>query len=152
MSNADDWFEDIYAVHLAPADAVLHCGDITGAPLMHYLMQHPRFHAVAGNMDRYGVADELPGKRELTLEGLHIGMVHGFGFSFPISHHVPAAFRPGVQLICFGHTHVFTDVEINGVRVLNPGSLTSPRKGPRSLAMVHADNGRVEHIEMIALK
>lgn len=147
----DSWFEEVYAAHLAPADAVLHCGDITGPPLLHYLMQHPEFHAVAGNMDRYGVADDLPGKRELVLEGLKIGLIHGFGFAWPISRHLTPAFSPDLDLICFGHTHVFKDTVVDGVRIINPGSLTSPRQGPKSLALVHAQDGKIARVEQVVL-
>lgn len=152
LPDATPWFEKVYTTHLATADVVLHCGDITGAPLLHYLMQHPEFHAVAGNMDRHGVADELPGKRELSLGGLRVGMTHGFGFSWPISQHLPQAFSPDLHLICFGHTHAFKDTEVDGIRILNPGSVTSPRQGPPSLALVHANGERIEKIERIFLE
>ncbi len=152
LHAADPWFEAFYARHLAPADAVLHCGDITGASVLHYLTQHPNFHAVAGNMDRYGVADSLPGKSELLLDGVHIGLTHGFGFPWPISQHLPAAFSPGTQLICFGHTHVYQDNMVDGVRVLNPGSLTSPRQGPCSMALVHVDQGTIVDVEKVIVE
>lgn len=152
LQNAEGWFEKVFVAHLAPADAVLHCGDVTGAPLLHYLMQHPEFYAIAGNMDRYGLDRELPDKRELELDGLRVGLTHGFGFPFPISKHLPQAFSEGLDLICFGHTHVFKDTVVDGVRILNPGSMTSPRQGPRSMAMVQAKGRQIERIEQVVLE
>lgn len=151
LQSASTWLEDIYEQHLAPADAVLHCGDVTGAPLLHYLMQHPEFHAIAGNMDRYGLDHELPDRRELELDGLRIGLTHGHGFPWPISKHLPQAFSPDLDLICFGHTHVFKDTVVDGVRIVNPGSMTSPRQGPRSLALVTANGREIKDVEQIIL-
>lgn len=151
MSDADGWIDTLYARHLEPADAILHCGDFTGAPLLYYLMRHPGFVAVAGNMDRYGVTGDLPARRELTIDGVSIGLTHGDGLPWPLAENLPAAFSPEVQLICFGHTHKFQDTTVGGTRILNPGSVTSPRSGPRSLAMVHTDSGSIVEIEKIVL-
>jgi len=152
LQQANDWFEAVYERHLASADAVLHCGDLTGAPLLQYLMQHPEFHAIAGNMDRYSLGHELRDRRELDLDGLRVGLTHGDGFPWPISRHLPQAFGSDLDLICFGHTHVFKDTVVKGVRVVNPGSVTSPREGPRSLAMVHASGREIEKVEQVVLE
>jgi len=36
------------------------------------------------------------------------------------------------SVFLFGHTHVKTDVEVNGVRCLNPGSVSIPKDGSHS--------------------
>jgi len=60
LDQPSAWFERVYTRHLASADALIHCGDITGASLLHYLMQHKNFYAVAGNMDAYLAGSDLP--------------------------------------------------------------------------------------------
>ena len=130
------WFEEIYTRHLAAADAILHCGDFTGFPLYAYLLQHPNFHAVAGNMDCWTLSQELPPTREVEVLGLRIGLVHGWGHGADLADRVAQAFRPGLDLICFGHAHIFEWDTRHGMRVLNPGSLCAPRRGEASLALV----------------
>jgi uncharacterized protein len=153
MQGADAWFEAVYERHLAPADVLLHCGDITGEPLLDFLWQHPAFYAVAGNMDGWTLRDALPPTRVLELEGLRIGMAHGWGFHGPnIGRSVAQALGPGIDLVCYGHTHVFAWEEYDGVRLLNPGSLTGPRKGPCSLAIVTLCQGGAPEVEKVVVE
>ena len=80
LVSPDHWFEEVFQRHLAPADVVLHCGDVTGHDVLYYLMGHPAFYAVAGNMDGWVLSDDLPPTRRLEFEGVRIGMAHGWGF------------------------------------------------------------------------
>ena len=126
-----------YEEHLAPADAVLHCGDITGYETWRFLSQHPAFFAVRGNCDMApGFDGELEPMLDLALLGMHIGLTHGWGPRSQVPRRVAEAFGPEFDLVCFGHTHTPLWDEIAGVRVLNPGSLGDP---PHRLALVDID-------------
>ncbi|MGI6722622.1 MAG: metallophosphoesterase family protein [Anaerovoracaceae bacterium] len=47
--------------------------------------------------------------------------------------------------VFFGHTHVAVNDEIDGVRILNPGSISRPRDGSRgSYAIVHTSEQGIE--------
>ena len=152
LVSPDHWFEEVFQRHLAPADVVLHCGDVTGHDVLYYLMGHPAFYAVAGNMDGWVLSDDLPPTRRLEFEGVRIGMAHGWGFHGPdIGASVVRSFAPEVDLVCFGHTHVYQWSECNGVRVLNPGSVTKPRQGKRSLAMLTLEKGKDPQAQRIDL-
>ena len=76
LSEPTPWFAAVYARHLAGADMVLHCGDTTGVSLWSFLLQHPRFEAVAGNSDSYDLAAELPPLLERDLCGLRLAVTH----------------------------------------------------------------------------
>lgn len=133
------WLDRLYEEYLAPADALLHCGDITGYATWRFLCRHPAFFAVRGNCDLApGFEGELKPLLDLALFGLRIGLVHGWGPRSQVPLHVAEAFGPGFDLVCFGHTHVPLWDEIAGVRLLNPGSLGD---ASRSLALVDIDEG-----------
>ncbi|MDY7000851.1 MAG: metallophosphoesterase [Thermodesulfobacteriota bacterium] len=141
------WLEAVYDKHLAGADAVLHCGDMTGKPTWAFLNRHPAFHAVAGNMDDRSLKGGLESRLSLDLAGLRVGMTHGWGvIPFGLWKKVAESFGPGYDLICFGHTHTPKKDDYQGTLVLNPGSL---REG--SMALVHVlDNKKLE-IEFVTL-
>ncbi|MBU1003507.1 MAG: YfcE family phosphodiesterase [Proteobacteria bacterium] len=136
------WMQAVYDRYLAGADLLLHLGDMTGRELWSFFMQHPGFYAVAGNMDDWSLGEELETRVSMTIGGLRIGMMHGFGLSGrPLAGAVAQAFGPGYDLVCFGHTHEPAWLDYDGVRVVNPGSLRESGKGP-TLAYVHvADDG-----------
>jgi hypothetical protein len=128
--------ETVYAEHLAGADAVLHCGDMTSRSTWSFLCQHPKFHAVAGNMDDWALAKELPPRLTLSLDGLTVGLAHGNGLSGrPLSRALAESFGPGYDLVCFGHTHVPEHVAYGPIHLVNPGSLAHHETSP-TLALI----------------
>lgn len=123
LSAPTPWFEAVYARHLAGADMVLHCGDATSFSLWSYLLQHPRFEAVAGNSDAYDLASQLPQKLEFSLGSLRVAAVHGWGPRPGLSERIATVFAGQHDLIFFGHSHAFEDVTYGATRLINPGSL-----------------------------
>lgn len=137
LEQPSAWLARVYDEHLAPADAVLHCGDITGYATWRFLRRHPAFFAVRGNCDMApGFDGELEPMLDLVLLGLHIGLTHGWGPRSQVPRNVAEAFGPEFDLVCFGHTHAPLWDEIAGVRLLNPGSLGDD---PHRLALVDID-------------
>lgn len=51
----------------------------------------------------------------------------------------------GCKAVFFGHTHVPCNEEIDGIRILNPGSISRPRDGSDgSYAVVHTYEDRID--------
>jgi hypothetical protein len=126
-NGPDERISALYEEHLAPADVLLHCGDMAGASLYHYFSQHPHFLCVRGNCDHFSLDHELPLTLSRTIElpgggALKVGMAHGWGERGTVWKRVAETF-PGHDLICFGHTHRRLWEEHQGARLLNPGSL-----------------------------
>jgi putative phosphoesterase len=151
LDAPSEWFATLYERYLAGADLVLHCGDVTGWQTLHFLDAHPRFRAVAGNMDTHLHLAGLPGKLELEFGGLRIGVTHGWGGGRELSKQVAAAF-PGFDLVCFGHTHVYERAQYGATTALNPGSCCAPRGGGGpSIALVkigHEGRFEIERIDL----
>lgn len=131
----------LYEEYLAPVDVLLHCGDMTGASLYHYLSRHPRFLCVRGNCDHFLLDHDLPQtlSRALDLPGggaLTVGMAHGWGERGTVWQRVAETF-PGHDLVCFGHTHRRHWAQHKGSWLLNPGSFAEG-----SLALLDVAEGR----------
>lgn len=140
--------ESVYAEHLAPADAVLHCGDMTGRSAWSFLCQHPNFSAVAGNMDDWALARELPARLTLRLDNLTIGLAHGNGLSGrPLSRALAESFGPEYDLICFGHTHNPEHATYGSTHVVNPGALAAHESTP-TLAIIDTAPFHVQFVRV----
>ena len=114
---------------LAAADAIVHVGDFTAAPVLAELRSFAPVVAVHGNVDEPALREELPERLIAELEGVRIGMVHDAG---PRAgrHERLRAWFPDCGLVAYGHTHM-PEVELaGGVWVVNPGSPTERRRAP----------------------
>ncbi|GAB7021868.1 metallophosphoesterase family protein [Salidesulfovibrio brasiliensis] len=124
MTTPGAWLQDVYEKHLAPADALLHCGDITTPAVWSFFMQHPNFHCVRGNCDwDPALVDELDPMLSVKLGGLVVGLTHGWGPRPQVPEKVAEAFGPKYDLVCYGHTHARDWGKRRGVQLCNPGSL-----------------------------
>lgn len=151
MEEPSQRLMQIFEKILKPADYLLHLGDMASYSILEYLETHPGFYGVAGNMDPWRVADELPVKRVVDLDGFQVGMVHGYGFWGDIPNKALETFEPGLDLLCYGHTHVFDFTRRPDTSFLNPGSLTQPRKNGPSLALVHVEADKSFTVEQVLL-
>lgn len=127
LYSPQPWLEKVFSKHLAHADVLLHCGDITTFSVWQIFCQHPNFTAVLGNCDEWRLSDELRPAESLKIDGLQVGMVHGWGSRSGVPARAAEHFGPDYDLVCYGHTHIRNWDVINGVRMINPGSLSSPR-------------------------
>ena len=122
---------------LGGADLIIHCGDyrddgkrlseLTGAPV----------EAVSGNCDG--------ASRDVRIVGTPAGDImvthgHAEGVDYDLNAVLYAAEERGCRAVCFGHTHVSLCEDMNGIYVINPGSLTRPRDGKGgACALIQAD-------------
>ena len=111
------------------ADYFFHCGD-SREPVRRY----GPYAQVRGNNDFYDAPEEL------VLEvGQHrIYMTHGTRLVYFGEYHYLAqrAKKHQCDIALFGHTHLYTDQTVEGVRCLNPGSIWHNRDGSDPSFMV----------------
>ncbi len=117
-----------FIAELGGFDIVIHCGDFTTREALEKLKEFPEFYGVAGNMDEPAVRRSLPETRILEIEGLKIGVIHGWGAPFGFTRRIFSYMRekyPDTKfdIILCGHSHKPTDEIIDGTRILNPGSV-----------------------------
>ena len=106
------------------------------------------FISVKGNNDWYY---DYPKQRIIELEGHRILLLHGDGYTYSMNSFVFKAQSHNADIVLFGHTHVFCDELIGGIRFINPGScwrnrdLTAPCYARLYL---DKDNVRVQRIDL----
>ena len=110
------------------ADVILHAGDLIDVAVLEDLRAlGPPVHAVHGNIDSAAVRALLPGRLEVVLDGVRIGMVHSPGPAIDRLRVLRLAF-PRCDAVVFGHTHLPQHEELDGFQIFNPGSPTDRRR------------------------
>lgn len=116
-------------------DMLLHLGDVEGDDdYMEAVMNCP-VHIVGGNNDYFS---GLPGEIELRIGKYKVFMTHGHGYyvSMDTRRLKQAARARGADIAMYGHTHR-PDIDLeDGVKVINPGSLSYPRQESRRASYV----------------
>ena len=132
-----------------PLDMLIHLGDAEGSE--HFIPDwvNPEcwMEMVLGNNDFFSRLDR---EREIDIAGHKAFITHGhyYGVSMGPEGLVDEAKSRGCDIAMYGHTHrPFLDV-IDGVTVLNPGSLSYPRQEGRrpSYMIIHVDaDGKMDY-------
>lgn len=104
------------------------------------------FMSVRGNCDH---DRSLPLERVVEIAGHRLLLMHGHTcFTGTLASLASRAKKQDCDILLFGHTHVFTDEEILGVRCINPGSCTAPRDGDKpSYALLYLENDGLVRVE-----
>lgn len=126
------------------ANFYLHCGDICVDQFY-----YPQLVSVRGNNDYY----DYPMQRILDVDKHRIIMFHSHQFPYykRLEEIVRMAKEHGCDIACYGHTHVPFYEYVDGVHVLNPGSLYYNRDGSgKSYACINLTAAQVDiHIQYI---
>lgn len=110
------------AIELEMPDAVIHLGDHQGdAEDLSCAFEAIPFYTVPGNCD-YGSID--PDTRLLAFEGVRFFLTHGhrYGVKSGLTRLWLAAKQAGADIALYGHTHIPSDTEKDGIRMINPGA------------------------------
>ncbi len=125
-------------------DAIFHCGD---SELMNFDPILKNVHVVRGNCD---YDRTLP--NELTVEiGEHkIYITHGhmYGVKGTLEHLQSRAKEMGADVALYGHTHIAQADTIDGVLLVNPGSIAYPRgRKEKTYALLTLNDDQNHHVE-----
>lgn len=130
---------------VSPIDMLIHCGDVEGQEEEIRSLASCETHIVSGNNDYFS---RLPREDEFLIGAHKVFLTHGhnYGVSMGVDRIVDEAGARGADIVMFGHTHRPLDEKVDGVRVLNPGSLSYPRQEGRrpSYMLLEFDrNGKI---------
>ena len=138
-----DWVWDVCST----ADHAIHAGDFD-SPEGHFemgVLVGGSMTAVRGNKDP---AFDLPPVATHEAEGVRFVVTHGDGPKWEADyrqHLADLAGEHGAQVAVAGHTHRVLDVELDGVRLLNPGSATGADPAGRpTLMTVDCQDGALD--------
>jgi uncharacterized protein len=127
LSRHEKLVDEIIENHLSSVDIFIHAGDMVCLPVLHSLYATGKpVYAVSGNMDPAEVKGRYPAKKIIDVEGIRIGIIHGWGSPNTIRQRIIEEFSD-VGAIVYGHTHKpFCSFEA-GILFFNPGSPTDSR-------------------------
>lgn len=114
---------------------IIHCGDVEGSEYLISKATDCKTVIVQGNNDYFS---DLP--REIVIEiGKYKAMVtHGHPYYVNRGHDflIREARKRKVDMVIYGHTHRPVIEKINGILILNPGSLAYPRQEGRKASYI----------------
>ena len=117
---------------LIGVDLIIHAGDIDTPAVLNEMNRIAPVVAVQGNMDRGNWASHLCETETIEIGQCLLYVLHD------ISRLDLDPSAAGIHAVVHGHTHRPSDVLQDGVRFLNPGSATHPRRNsPPSLVMLY---------------
>lgn len=129
---------------LMGVDLIIHAGDIDTPAVLNELNRIAPVVAVLGNMDRGNWASHLCETEVIEIGQCFLYVLHD------VSRLDLDPSAAGMHAVVHGHTHQHSDVMQNGVRFLNPGSATHPRRNaPPSLLKLYI-SGTVLHPELVS--
>ena len=114
---------DLIPYYYQDASYFLFCGDLEDDPIY-----YEPWECVEGNNDWLWYCEE---KLEIELENHKILVIHGDQF-FSHTRKQDLAFyakQNDCDIVCYGHTHVPSIDEVEGILLINPGSLQHNRDG-----------------------
>ncbi len=126
-------------------DMIIHAGDVVSTKILDFLSQKELI-AVAGNMDPYSLRTSLPSRHNIEINGLKIGIIHGWGPATDLPQRISKEFQD-MDLIIFGHSHSPYNVRLNKTLLFNPGTATgwSPT-GLHTVGIIEIDQEIKAHI------
>ncbi len=114
---------------LGRLDMFIFCGDGSGLEydIRDYVGETCAVYMVRGNNDLFS---KLPWDREFKLGGLKAFLTHGhrYGISGSLERILSETRSRGCGICFFGHTHRPLEEKIDGIYLINPGSLSYPRQ------------------------
>jgi len=118
------------------AGAFIHLGDgERELDDLRALYPEKQIHFVAGNCD----LGSLAGDEEIfTFAGKRVFFTHGhlYGVKNGLKKITDAGKKLGADIICFGHTHSPLTSFVDGIYLLNPGTVSDPRGAGRSYGLI----------------
>ncbi len=132
------------------AEHIFFLGDVTSdIEDFQYIYDNKKFHIVCGNCDYFSA---LPTVALETIDTKRIFYTHGH--TYYVKHGIERLKEVAKQncydIVLYGHTHKADILYEDGVYYVNPGSLSSPREGGPSYAVIDiTENGIMPIIKYI---
>jgi putative phosphoesterase len=93
---------------------------------------------VSGNADESFIRASYPEKLILNIEGLSIGVIHGYGPPNKLAKKLLNEFD-NIDIMLYGHTHISCSRRIGSIQVFNPGAFSETM----SVGILELENGKI---------
>jgi putative phosphoesterase len=107
-----------------------------------YLYPQKHFHIVSGNCDYFSL---YPAVNIEDILGYKIFYTHGHTFNVKsgVEKLKSAALKAGCKIALYGHTHSSQILYEDGLYIVNPGSVSSPRNSRASYAVIDIEENGI---------
>lgn len=143
---------DIISQNRTFCDLVIHLGDNL-LDINDVMRDFPTIAklGVLGNCDFASMYQDAKTEGCFTAEGRRIFYTHGhkYNVNYGLDYIVANAKLKGCDIVLYGHTHVSLCQEINGVLVINPGSISRPRDGSGGSYVKLSVDGKTVKYEIV---
>jgi len=117
-------------------EVILHAGDVGNTDVLQALRSIAPVEAVYGNVDDRNLRSILPPQLSIDIEGIPIFIIHDIGTpSFFLKSNIFKEIDPRPGMVIYGHTHVPSWQEHEGILFINPGSASKPQKSQKPSVM-----------------
>jgi putative phosphoesterase len=131
-SHGDNSAVEMAVKHMTGVDAIIHLGDYARDSKYIKKLYPGQLYVVSGNCDFFTDAD-TPSELVLEMEGKRFLVTHGH--KYRVKDGLNTLYYRGLELdvdiVLFGHTHSSQIVRVEGMVLLNPGSVSRPRNTKR---------------------
>ncbi len=145
LHGPDPGLGELAAQYFSDVDLIIHAGDMVHLSVLDVFAGLDReVLAVCGNMDGPDVQSSYPAQHTIQVEGLKIGVMHGWGSPHGIRQRILNTFER-VDAIVYGHTHEAFSGNESGIFFFNPGSPTDSRfTRSRSMGIITVRGNSIE--------
>lgn len=138
--------------HLKEVDLIIHAGDMLISEALEHLKSLKPTYAVAGNMDDPDLKWTLRQTVIVEFGRFKVGVAHGRGAPEGLERRVRQIFsKQEVDCIVFGHSHHPFVGMVEGVLMVNPGSLLDKRFAPKNTLAILTANEKLD-VEIFDVK
>lgn len=113
------------------ADAYIHLGDgAEEVEMIKMLYHNKKFICVCGNCD---VDSDEKLSRVEVFDNKTVYFTHGHyhNVKYTDNYLIEAAKQSGADIVLYGHTHISREEYLNGIYIMNPGSISKPKNTQR---------------------
>ncbi|QMS85677.1 metallophosphoesterase family protein [Candidatus Xianfuyuplasma coldseepsis] len=108
-----------------------------------YLLERNIIHVKGNIAFDPGIVDE----QEITISNRKILLTHGHTYHVhrTLGHLISRGLEDNFDIVLYGHTHILRKDNVDGMWIINPGSIYAPRgKYPPSYGILTIDDNRME--------
>lgn len=151
LKRSDTGIDTIARKYFHDVDFIIHAGDMVTLDVLDpFIALDKEIIAVCGNMDFPDVSRSYSVSRTIIIEGLRMGLIHGWGSPHGIRRRIRESFD-NVDAIIYGHTHQPFCAYEAGIFFFNPGSPTDSRfTSSNSIGIIKIDGKKIDG-EIISL-